>query len=152
MRKGIAIAAVMAGLVMGIGGASAFADSVYRSAHYELTAVNSAPLRVGFVENIHANGPNVYAHEQYVLHGAAPHTTYQVVLTIFPLDPSCSSTPISIPTATIRTNAAGAGVSYHVFTPADADGLRGLTVGGMWTISAGGSASYQTGCETVVLD
>jgi hypothetical protein len=152
VKKRMTFAAVTAGLVIGMGGASAFADGVYHSGHYELAAVNTAPLRSGFVENIHANGPNVYAHEQYVLNGAAPRTAYQVVLTIFPLDTTCSSTPISIPTATIQTNAAGVGVSYHVFTPADAGGLRGLTVGGMWTITAGSSARYQTGCETVVLD
>lgn len=131
---------------------SASADGVYHSGHYELTAVNAAPLRSGFVENIHANGPNVYAHEQYALNGATPRTTYQVVLSIFPGDTTCSSTPVVIPTATIRTNAAGNGVAYHVFVPADADGLHGATAGGMWTVSANGSPDYQTGCETVVLD
>src|SRR6266568_7984401 len=148
MRRRLAFAAAVAGFVIGLGAAPAFADGVYHSSHYELTALNAAPLRSGFVENIHANGPNVYAHEQYVLNGAAPNTTYQVVLMIFPSDTTCASTPISIPTATIQTNAAGDGVSDHVFTPADADGLRGLTVGGMWTLSAGNSPSYQTGCET----
>ena len=88
-------------------------------------------MRSGYVENIHADGPNVYAHEQYVLNGADPGATLQVVLMIFPLDTTCSSTPIVIPTASMTTNAAGNGAAHHVFTPADADGLRGLTVGGM---------------------
>lgn len=147
---GVASAALCAIMVVSTG--PAFADSVYHSSHYNLTAVNAAPLRSGFVENIHPNGPTVYAHEQYVLNGAAPNTTYQVVLMIFPGDTTCSSTPISIPTATIPTNSAGNGVADHVFTPADANGLHGTTVGGMWTISSGGSADYQTGCETIVLD
>ena len=152
MKRRLRFAAVLAGLFIGLPGAAAFADSVYHTHQYDLTAVNAAPLRSGFVENIHADGPNVYAHEQYVLNGAAPNTTYQVVLIIFPLDTTCSSTLITIPTATIQTNAAGNGVAYHVFTPADAAGLRGLTVGAMWTVSAGSSRSYQTSCETVALD
>ena len=147
---GVASGALCVMMVLSTG--PAFADSVYHSSHYNLTAVNAAPLRSGFVENIHPNGPNVYAHEQYVLNGATPDTTYQVVLMIFPGDTTCSSMPISIPTATIHTNAAGNGVADHVFTPADAGGLRGMTVGGMWTISADSSPDYQTGCETIVLD
>jgi hypothetical protein len=132
--------------------APASADRVYHSGHYNLTAVNEAPLRSGFVENIHANGPNVYAHEQYVLNGAAPNTTYQVVLMIF-LDTPCTGTPAAtIPTATIQTNAAGNGVARVVFTPADVDGLHGATVRGFWTVSSNGSPDYLTGCATVVLD
>ena len=149
-KTGVATAGLCAMMVLNAG--PAFADAVYHSSHYDLNAVGAAPLRSGFVENIHANGPTVYAHEQYVLNGAAPNTAYQVVLMIFPGDPTCSSTPVSIPVATIQTNAAGNGVAYHVFTPADANGLRGTTVGGIWTVSAGGSPDYQTGCETIVLD
>jgi hypothetical protein len=150
IKAGVAAGALCAIVILCAG--PAVADRVYHSSHYELTAVGATPLRSGFVENIHANGPNVYAHEQYVVNGAAPNTTYQVVLMIFPGDTTCSSTPMSIPAATIHTNTAGNGVAYHVFTPADADGLRGMTVGGIWTLSAGSSPDYQTGCETVVLD
>jgi hypothetical protein len=149
-KAGVGTGAVCAMMVLSAG--PALADGVYHSSHYGLSAVGAAPLRSGFVENIHANGPNVYAHEQYVLNGAKPNTTYQVVLMIFPGDPTCSSTPVSIPAATIRTNAAGNGVAHHVFTPADANGLHGTTVGGTWTISAGSSPDYQTGCKTIVLD
>jgi hypothetical protein len=149
-KVGVTIAAWCAVTVLYAGPASA--DGVYRSSHIALNPVGGASLRNGFVENIHANGPIVYAHEQYVLNGAAANTTYQVVLMIFPGDPTCSSSPLSIPVATVETNAAGNGNGFHVFTPADADGLRGTTVGGMWTVSAGGSPDYQTGCETIVLD
>ncbi len=152
MRKSVAFAGAVVGLTIGLGAAPALADGTYHSSHYALTPVGAAPLRSGFVENIHPNGPNVFAHEQYVLNGAAPGAGYVVVLAIFPLDTTCSSTPISIPTATIQTNAAGNGVSEHVFTPADAAGLRGLTLGAIWTVSTGGTPAYQTGCETVVLD
>ena len=70
------------------------------------------------------------------MNGAEPKTTYQVVLNIFPGDLTCSSAPeVSISVATIQTNAAGNGAAYHVFIPADADGLHGATVGGIWTVS-----------------
>ena len=42
---------------------AAAADSVYHSEHLRLTPVAGAPLRSGFVENIKAEGPRVYAHE-----------------------------------------------------------------------------------------
>jgi hypothetical protein len=149
-KLGLTTVALFAITVLNV--ATASADSVYHSSHIQLNAVGGAPLRSGFVENIHANGPTIYAHEQYVLNGAAPNTAYHVVLMVFPGDPTCSSTPLSIPTAIIQTNAAGNGTAFHVFAPADADGLRGTTVGGMWTVSAGSSPDYQTGCETIVLD
>ena len=150
-KAGVATAGVCA--LMAFSAGPALADATYHSSHYDLNGVGGARLRSGFVQNIHANGPNVYAHEQYVLNGAKPKTTYQVVLNIFPGDLTCSSAPAaSIPVATIRTNAAGNGAAYHVFIPADADGFHGTTVGGIWTVSAGGSSVYQTGCKTLVLD
>jgi hypothetical protein len=40
-----------------------------------LVPVAGAPLRSGFVQNIKAEGPHVYAHEIFVLNGAAPGAT-----------------------------------------------------------------------------
>ena len=151
MRR-VLVTFALAGIVVMAGAVSARADRVYHSQHVALSPIGGAPLRSGFVENIHADGPNVYAHEQYVVNGAEPGTTYQVVLMIFPLDTTCSSRPITIPTAVITTNAAGNGSADHVFTPADADGLRGLTVGGMWFLMNGNTAAYATSCTTVHLD
>ncbi len=51
----------------------AAADAVYHSEHLDLAPVGSAPLRSGFVQNIKAEGPNVYAHEVFVLNGAVPN-------------------------------------------------------------------------------
>ena len=151
MRR-VLVTFALAGIVVMAGAVSARADRVYHSQHVALSPIGGAPLRSGFVENIHADGPNVYAHEQYVVNGAEPGTTYQVVLMIFPLDTTCSSSPITIPTAVITTNAAGNGSADHVFTPADADGLRGLTIGGMWFLMNGNTAAYATSCTTVHLD
>jgi len=56
----------------------ATADRVYHSEHLSLAPLGRAPLRSGFVENIKANGPTVYAHEIFVLNGACPRSTYTV--------------------------------------------------------------------------
>jgi hypothetical protein len=135
-----------------MGATSARADAVYHSQHIALSPLGAAPLRSGYVENIHADGPNVYAHEQYVVNGAGPNTTYHVVLMVFLSDTTCSTSPITIPTATITTNAAGNGNAYHVFTPADAAGLHGLTGGGKWFLINGATDTYATSCATIHLD
>jgi hypothetical protein len=102
------------------------------------------------VENIHPNGPNVFAHEQYVVNGALPNATFQVWLTV--ADATCSTVMFAMQTATLTTNAAGNGTALHFFTPADAAGLRGLTIGATWTLTTGGSPEYTSACEVVPLD
>ena len=128
----------------------ASADQVYHSGHYAFAPTGGEPLRNGFVENIHPNGPNVFAHEQYVVNGARPNTTYQVWLTVS--DATCSTILFAMQTETITTNAAGNGTALHVFTPADATGLHGLTIGGTWTLTTGGAPEYATACATIQLD
>src|SRR5215218_11500261 len=104
----------------------AAADAVYHSAHVALSPVGDAPLRSGFVENIHASGPVVFARELYVLNGAAPDMTYSVVLHVFgQLDATCSTPLFEGVTATIMTNAAGNGTASVVVTPEAIDGLHG---------------------------
>jgi hypothetical protein len=128
-------------------------DAVYQSQHLALNPVGGAPLRSGFVENIHPNGPQVYAHEVYVLNGAQPNTSYQVVLLIFPLRTSCAGSPIAIPTAQLSTNASGNGKAQVFFRPADVPpALRSGTHGLIWQLSAGGSVVYETSCSPVTLD
>jgi hypothetical protein len=143
---------VLATAVVALAAPVARADSVYHSAHVPFAVVGDAPLRSGFVENIHANGPVIFAHEQYVVNGAEPNTAYDVVLLVFPGDTGCASAPVEIGTATIMTNGAGNGTAFHVFAPSDADGLHGLTVGGMWELRSGGVTEYATACGTIVLD
>src|ERR1700747_3304860 len=143
---------VLAGIASIVGVASAQADSTYHSAHIALAPISGAPLRSGFVENIHPNGPNVFAHEAYVVNGSEPDASYQVVLMIFPGDTTCASSPITIPTAVVTTNVAGNGTAYHVFTPADAEGLHGLTVGGMWVLEREATPEYTTSLAVIHLD
>lgn len=150
-RTPLLTAAVVALLGATIPG-TALADATYPAAHIDLHAVDSAPLRTGFVQNIHTQGPNVYAHEIYVLNGAVPDATFDVSLTVYPLDITCSTAePLSLGvTATFTTNRAGNGHADHVFTPADAAGFQG-THGAIWEFTDG-SATYRSDCETVILD
>jgi hypothetical protein len=128
----------------------AAADGVYHSQHIALLPVGPSPLQSGFVENIHANGPNVYAHEIYLLAGAGPETTYIVTLHLFS-DAGCTDEIATIPTATFLTNRNGNGVGQAEFTPEQAGSLRGGTFGIEWTLT-GGTTAYQTACSTVMLD
>lgn len=136
-----------------IAATSAGADASYHSSHIALSPLGGAPLKSGFVQNIHTNGPSIYAHEIYQLSGAKPSTSYQVVLSIWTANTSCSGAPaLQLPTAVLTTNGVGNGVADVFFTPADADGLRGQTVGGMWTLWNGQTAAYTTHCEVITLD
>jgi hypothetical protein len=113
--------------------------------------VGSAPLQSGFVENIHANGPNVFAHEEYVLNGAMPNTSYTVTIHVL-AGPGCTNTLFDLDTTTLTTNPAGNGTAEKVFTPADVDGLANSTIYAYWTVSTGGSVTYMTACQTIHLD
>ena len=154
-------AALTAGLaaVAAVSGPAARADQVYHSQHIALKPVGTEPLKSGFVENIHVNGPTIYAHEIYVLNGAAAATTYQVTLNVFVDDPGCAgSAGVVLPTAPITTNAAGNGRADTVFTPSDADGLRHATHGVIWTVSVDPVGpvppvvKYTTACQAITLD
>jgi len=148
MRATLALGAVALALAP-----AAFADAVYHSAHVALIPVGASPLRSGFVENIHPNGPNVFAHEQYVLNGAAPNTTYTVTIHIASLaDTKCATPFLNLDTASLTTNGAGNGSASKVFTPADVGGLANSTIHAYWTVSSGGTVAYATSCQTITLD
>jgi hypothetical protein len=148
--------AVVAAAVLGVGlmAAPALADAGYHSSHIQLLPTGGTPLRSGFVENIHVNGPEVFAREVYVLNGAQPETTYQVTLNIFVLDPSCTGSPGAVvPTAVITTNGAGNGRGEAVFRPADVPAvLRNATHGIIWTVSDASGVVFSSGCERVSID
>jgi hypothetical protein len=141
---GLIIVAVLAATLV----AAASADSAYHTERLDLHGLNGAPGG-GMVVNVHPNGPIVYAHEVYTLSGAVAGT-YQVALHIFPTSLNCSGESAVIPTATIETNAHGNGRADVKFTPADAAGIRGLTLSINWTVT--GPATYVTDCTVVTLD
>ena len=141
---GLIIVAVLAATLA----AAASADSTYHTERLELRGLNGAPGG-GMVVNAHPNGPIVYAHEIYELSGAVAGT-YQVAIHIFPASLNCSGGSVDFPTATIETNARGNGSAGVKFTPADAAGIRGLTLSIYWTVT--GPATYVTDCTVVTLD
>ena len=148
----VGIAALM---LMVATGPAASADGTYHTQKIPFVPVVAGTGGGGFVVNIHANGPNVFAHEEYVVQGAQPLTTYEVTLQVsLANDPTCSSPLAALVTATITTNAAGNGTAFHVFTPEDisAFNLHGATIHPLWTLSTGGQVVYTTGCQTAQLD
>lgn len=152
MRKSLLAAAVVT-MGAALWPTSAFADATYHSTHIALLPTAGTNGGSGFVENIHADGPNVYAHEQYQLQHAAPQASYQVTLHIHVGDPTCKGAAVDLPSAVLTTNTAGNASGSKVFTPADASGLpKGVPHGIIWTVSAGPGRTYASGCETVVLD
>ena len=133
--------------------AAAGADRVYHSEHLRLTPMNGAPLRSGFVENIKAEGPRVYAHEIFVLNGARAKMTYTVTRNFFFMDPECSG-QLVFPSdvATLNTNVGGNARGDVFVRPAEVAGFEGVH-GVRWTVrDASGAVSYRTRCTAVTLD
>ena len=115
--------------------------------------MNGAPLRSGFVENIKAEGPRVYAHEIFHLNGARARTTYTVTRHFFFLDPECSG-QLVFPSdvATLRTNPSGNARGDVFVRPSEVAGFEGVH-GVMWTVQdSSGAVAYETRCTTVTLD
>ena len=134
---------------------AAFGDAVFHSTHAPLSPVGGAPLRNGFVQINHMNGPINFAHDNYVLDGAAPNATYTVTLHISTVsDTTCSVPFVVAPVATLPTNGSGNGEVDAVFPPAliDALGIRNSTVHVYFTLSTGAGVAYTTDCLTSQLD
>jgi len=127
---------------------TAAADAVYQSERLDLEGLGGAPGG-GMVVNVHTNGPQVYAHEIYTLRQAVPGT-YQVILNVFPTSLDCTGMALTVPTATLETNARGNGRADVKLTPEDVAGFRGMTFSLSWTVT--GPATYVTSCTVVVLD
>jgi hypothetical protein len=152
MRRALGLAVVVASAVVTTA-VPAMGDAVYHSEHIALAPVGDAPLRVGFVQNIHANGPVVFANERYVLVGASPGTAYDVSLRLWVGDTTCAGDPMAVlPTASFTTNVAGNGVGRVALPPTAADGLHGATLGIVWVLSTGGAPTYVSSCIDVTLD
>ena len=135
---------------------AAYADATFHSTRYELHAVGSAPLASGFVIDIHANGPRVYAQERYQLRGAVPATELQVTLLAY-ADTACTQFILPIPETTMTTDAHGNAHGSLTFTPEEVEPFRNptgtVTYGLVWVIGPlGESPAYTTGCEAVTLD
>jgi hypothetical protein len=134
---------------------SATADQFYHSQHIVLepAPASNAPLQSGFVENVHANGPTIYAHEIYVLNGAVRNANLEVRLLAYPNDPTCSGSPMDFGSVPLETNLAGNGEADRFFAPGDVPvALRDATHGIIWEVTSNGTVLYETGCSAVTLD
>ena len=154
MKKFLIAAATTTALVAAGLSTNVNADGVYKTEHISLRAIDDDPLRSGSVTNIHANGPIVYANEQYHLNGAEANTTYGVFLEVWVEDDSCSESPdLVLPTSSFTTNRAGNGHGKARFAPADVAPFPKHVVHGVnWVFKDGAGAAYETGCQPVVLD
>jgi hypothetical protein len=153
MRKPVILAALLfTGAAMSPVAASA--DATYHSTHVPLAPAPGTSGGSGFVENVHADGPNVYAHEQYHLQGATANTSYTVTLHIYGPDTTCAAGPlVDVVSAVLTTNTAGSASGSHVFAPGDAAALpKHVPLGIIWTMGAGPGDTYTSTCQTVVLD
>jgi hypothetical protein len=127
------------------------ADQVFHTSHAAVHAVSGAPLRSGFVNDIHTNGNVNSAHEEYHLNGAQPNATYQVQLVIY-LSQSCTGALLAVfPTSTLTTNGAGNGNARAEF-PAGPPNDPPLQIGIVWQFVASGSPVYETDCVAVSVD
>jgi hypothetical protein len=131
---------------------NAAADKVFHTLHAPLVAVNGAPLKSGFVNDVHTNGVVNSAVEIYHLNGASPNTTYQVTILLYLFDPSCSTAPIVFPTTTISTNGAGNGNANFKFPAGPPSPLAGAKHGILWQFTGPNGLAYETACNTLTLD
>lgn len=103
-------------------------------------------------ENVHANGPQIFALERYVLVGAAPSTEYQVTIKIYG-DPGATMSLGALPTVAFKTNGVGNGVGRVTLPLSGVDqSLHGLTLYLVWELTTGGAVAYHTPVSKVVLD
>jgi hypothetical protein len=146
------VAAAAVAAIAALAAAPALADQVFHTSHAAVHAVAGAPLRSGFVTDIHTNGTVNGAREEYQLNGAQPDATYQVRLVIYGSQ-TCAGAPfLTIPTSQLTTNDAGNGTASFVF-PAGAPNVPPLQVGIVWQfLSSTGATVYSTDCVPVAID
>ena len=138
--------------VLLIAAGPAMADGTYHSQHIAFMPVNGAPLKAGFLENIHANGPQIFGRELYVLVGAMPLTQFQGTVQIY-LDPRLSQYAGALSTTTFSTNKAGNGVGDFVLPPSGVPAaFRHSTLYLIWQLSVDREVVYETSPSTVTLD
>jgi hypothetical protein len=145
----------MAAIVVLMAAAPAAADRAHHTTRSVFHTVGGAPLRSGFIANIHANGPNIFAHEVYTLNGAMPTTTFQVVAHVYFDDLSCGGAPnVSLPIGDLTTNRAGNATGDIVLSleAANALGFRNGTGADRWEILLAGEVVYESDCVLAIAD
>jgi hypothetical protein len=131
------------------------ADQTFHTEQIPLTSVSGAPLHSGFVVDIHANGPQIFALERYVLAGAAPSAAYQVNSLIFLTNTACTGAPFVSPDTRLQTDVAGNGEAGIVITPAQIPAsVHNTVISIIWqVVNLGtGAVDYETSCIVVAVD
>ena len=150
-RHGI-VATVLAFVALPLLASTAAADQYFHTSHAALIPIGGAPLQSGFVNDIHAQGPEIGAQERYVLVGALPETTYTVALHIYVGDPTCSGTFRVRQTVSFTTNSEGnAEAGFTFFAASPLPPPNPIESGIIWVVSTGGVPQYQTACTPVTL-
>lgn len=156
MKRLLALLFTLACLVILSSLGPVYGDQVFHTTrlNFVLTADGGAAgypqLKVGQVIDIHPSGPTNGAIEVYMINGAKPDTTYQVVLRVFS---HCGgSFLMQIPTATLHTNSVGFAHANFVYPEKTLAGFEGATVGGLWTLVVGGTlTAYDTQCISITI-
>ena len=162
MRTRLALTVVLGlALMVPASAAPVLADQSFHTMRLPLSltaageAAGQPTLRAGQVVDIHANGPTVYAIEQYLLNGAEPNTEYQVVLG-FHQDTNCAPGgfyDFVLPGVTLTTDAHGDAHGQARNTPADIPPILHNTDWGIvWTFVDGSVHAYSTACAKVHID
>jgi len=149
-RKPLVIAAAVVAVALTTV-STALADQLFHTSHAAVHSVAGAPLRSGFVNDIHTSGVVNAAHEEYHLNGAQPGTTYQVQLLIYPSQ-SCAGSPfLTFQSSLLTTDGVGNGNANFTF-PAAAPNNPPLQVGIVWQFLSNGVPVYATDCVPVTVD
>jgi hypothetical protein len=86
---------------------TALADQAFHTTKYPLSSVADGSVH-GWVIDIHAQGPRIYAHERYQLRDVAPPGQTCVMNLYAYSDPNCSDLVVPVPgMATMTANVSG---------------------------------------------
>jgi hypothetical protein len=131
---------------------TAQADQAFHTTKYPLSSLADGSVH-GWVTDIHAEGPTIYAQERYLLRHVSPGETYVMNLFAYS-DTGCTDLVVSVPAIdTITTNVAGNARGSATFVPAAVEGLPRTTYHLRWQVTdSSGAVVYQTECVAVALD
>jgi hypothetical protein len=144
------VAAVLALVAVPVFASTAAADMFFHTSHAELTPIGDAPLKSGFVNDMHSEGEVNAAHEVYQLNGALPNTDYVIMLHIYGPDATCTGDGRAVVPTTISTNAAGNGQAIREFAASTGPPRPPTTTHIRWIVTLNGTPVYQTGCVEVI--
>lgn len=150
--RGFLVTVAACWALIGLSAQAAFGDATYHSEHVTLHPAAGAPLRSGFVENVHPNGPQYFAHERYQLNGAIPHASFQATLHIYGTS-GCTGGFFPFPTVVLHTNGAGNGeADEDLPLSAVPPSNHNVTLWITWNLGDPDAPTYVTNCTRVSND